>query len=394
MSSTISALAPLLEPQERLERLIAVTFRRFGPRLVDLSFANPGDGPSDDVLAILARVTAESKGLALQYTPIAGRTSARRAVAAKLTRQLALPFDYRDIVLTAGAMPALTIVARALFNPADEVIVLTPAWQDYPLYLRNLNIQVRFVPLRGDKHLDVEAIESAIGAATRGVLLSQPCCPTGVVYSREEIEALGAVLASAETRVGAPIYIVSDEVHRDVVWGPRSFHSPLNSYDRGVSIYSFGKAFAIQGQRIGYIAISPRMPRQDQVRTTIERAARVMGCGHPTSIMQRAAVDLVDLTPDLAALGRHQHMVRRALRATGYEVCDGDATFYVYVKAPIADDCEFAELLASHGVLVVPSTLFHDPGYIRLSLTARESAIAAALPVFAAALDAVRAAHA
>ena len=87
------------------------------------------------------------------------------------------------------------------------------------------------------------------------------------------------------------------------------------------------------------------------------------------------------------ALAAFQSAVRRALTAYGYEVCDGDATFYAYVKSPIDDDFRFAERLASQGVLVVPSALFYDPGYVRLSLTARPQAIAAAMPVFAAALN-------
>jgi aspartate aminotransferase len=388
MSRATSTLQKLLDPQERLDRLIASTFRRFGPRIVDLSYANPCDGPSDEVVSILARATAESKGLSLQYTPLAGRTAARRAVATRLSQQLAMPFDYRDIILTAGAMPALNIVSKALFGPTDEVIVLTPAWQDYPLYLSNLNIPIRLVPLGRDKHLDLEGIRDAIGPATRGVLLSQPCCPTGVMYSREEIDGLAAILTAAEDRLGTAISIVSDEVHRDVVWSGRAFHSPLQSYSRGVSIYSFGKAFAIQGQRIGYIAVSPQMPDLDDVRITIERCARMMGFSHPVSTMQRAAIDLLDCRPMVTTLARSQDTVMR--RCHGYELCDGDATFYVYVKSPIDDDVRFAGLLASHGVLVVPSTLFHDPGYVRLSLTARPQAIAAALPVFASVLDEVR----
>ena len=130
MLHTLNALRPLLSAQERLDRLIADTFRRFGPRTIDLSYANPYDGPSEEVLEILARVTAESTGLSLQYTPIGGRTPARRAVAARLTQQFAQPFEARHIVLTSGAMPALNIVSRALFGSSDEVIVLTPAWQE------------------------------------------------------------------------------------------------------------------------------------------------------------------------------------------------------------------------------------------------------------------------
>ena len=393
MSNTISTLAPLFEAQERLDRLIASAFRHFGPRVIDLSYANPAAGPNEQVLSILARATAESRGLSLQYTPIAGRPAARRAVAARLTRQLALPFDGRDIFLTAGAMPALNIVARALFSPGDEVIVLTPAWQDYPLYLRNLNIAIRLVPLGRDKHLDIAAIRRAITPATRGILFSQPCCPTGVLYAHAELDTLAAVLNGIEARIGAPIYIVSDEVHRDMVWTARPFHSPQQFYARTVSIYSFGKAFAIQGQRIGYVAVSPRLPHVEQVRTAIERATRAMGFGHPTSIMQRAVIDLADCEPDLTTLARAQHTVRQSLASCGYDVCEGDASFYVYVKSPIEDDVRFAEILAGRGVLVAPSTLFHEPGYFRLSLTARPQAITAALPVLESALDECRAAN-
>lgn len=390
MSNAINTLQPLLEPQERLDRLIAAAFCRFGPRLVDLSYANPCDGPSEEVLSILARATAESTGRSLQYTPIAGRTAARRAVAAGLSRRLAMTFDCRDVFLTSGAMPALNIVSRALFDAGDEVIVVTPAWQDYPLYLNNLQIGVRLVPLRQDKHFDLEAIRAAIGPATRGILFSQPCCPTGVMYSQQEIEELSSLAAESEVTLGTRIWIISDEVHRDLVWGGGTFHSPLQSYLRSISIYSFGKAFAMQGQRIGYIALSPGMPQLDDTRVTIERCMRVMGFGHPTATMQRAIIDLVDREPDVSPLARAHHLVRRSLEASGYDVCDGNATFYVYVKSPIDDDFAFAELLASRGVLVVPSTLFHDPGYIRLSLTARPQAFDAALPVLAAALDEVR----
>ena len=390
MSNAISTLQRLLEPQERLDRLIAATFRRFGPRLVDLSYANPCDGPSDEVLSILARATAESKGRSLQYTPIAGRTAARRAVAAGLVQRFELPFDFRDVFLTAGAMPALNIVSRALFDAGDEVIVLTPAWQDYPLYLRNLHVRARLVPLQPDKHFDLGAIRDAIGPETRGILFSQPCCPTGVLYSRTEIEQLATLLAEAEARLGTCIYMISDEVHRDVVWNGKPFHSPLQSYPRSISIYSFGKAFAMQGQRIGYLAISPCMPQLEEMRIAIERCVRVMGFGHPAAIMQRAVSDLVECRPAITSLARAHDLVRRSLKASGYDVCDGDASFYVYVKSPIADDFAFAGLLASHGVLVVPSTLFHDPGYVRLSLTAGRHAIESALPVFAAALDEVR----
>ena len=394
MSNAISALQHLLETQERLDRLIAATFRRCGPRLIDLSYANPSDGPSAEVLSILARAATETTGRSLQYSPIAGRAASRRAVAAAIARRFDLPFGCRDVFLTAGAMPALNIVSRALFDAGDEVIVLTPAWQDYPLYLRNLGARVRLVPLRADKHFDLDAIGAAIGPATRGIFISQPCCPTGVVYSRTEIEQLASILTAAERRLGIAVYLISDEVHRDVIWNGTPFHSPLQSYPRSISVYSFGKAFAMQGQRVGYLAVSPRMRQLEAIRIAIERCVRLMGFGHPTATMQRAVCDLVECRPVLEPLARAQRLVRRSLTSCGYDVCDGDASFYVYVTSPLPDAFAFAELLALRGVLVIPSNMFHEPGYVRLALTARHEALEAALPVFAAALAETRGAPA
>ena len=387
MLSTVEALEPLLGPLERLDRLIAAAFKRFGPKLVDLSYANPYEGPPEEVMEVLRRVTAERKGLSLQYTPSAGRTATRRAIAAQLERDYGLPFRFQDVIMTSGAMAGLNIVFRALFGPADDVIVLTPCWQDYPLYLSNLNIPSRLVPLRRDKHLDLNAIRRAIGPATRGLLFSHPCCPTGMVYSEEEIAGLSEMLEEAQTQFGTPIYLVSDEVHRHLIWSGQAYVSPLASYPRSLTIYSFGKALSAQGQRIGYVAVSPQMPDREDVGTALERCTRLMGFGSPASLMQYAVCDLLDYQPSTEALSRRQAVVRDALTRYGYEVCDGGATFYVYVKSPIADDFAFAELLASYGVVVVPSALFHDPGYLRLSLTARPESIVAALPIFEAALN-------
>jgi aspartate aminotransferase len=387
MSQALKDLEILLEPQERLDRLIIATLRRFGPRVADLSYANPYEGPDEEVLRALKHAMSESRELAFQYTPYGGSTVTRRVIASKLSQDYGLPFDFRDIIMTPGAMAALNVVLRALFGSEDEVIVLTPCWQDYPLYLRNLNIPVSFVSLRGDKRLDLDGIGRALRAKTKGLLFSQPCCPTGVLYTRAEVDGLSELLRGAEERFGTQIYLISDEVHRQLIWTENSFHSPSLSYPRSLSIYSFGKALSLQGQRIGYVAVSPRMPENGEVRRMMERSVRFMGFCGPTSLMQRAVCELLDYTPRVKALAQKQNVMRSALAAHGYDVCDADATFFVYVKSPIADDFKFVEALASHGVLAAPSALFHESGYFRLSLTARGDSIEAALPAFGKVLE-------
>jgi aspartate aminotransferase len=377
----------LLEPQERLDQLIATTNRRCGGRIVDLSYANVYDGPDEEVLNALEHAIRDHGERRFQYTPYGGRTITRRLIASTLNQESGLDFTFRDIVMTPGAMAALNVVFRALFGIDDEVLVLTPCWHDYPLYLRNLGIRVSPVPLTPDKHLDLAAISRAIGPRTRGVLLSQPCCPTGVLYGRTEIDELARLLTQAERRLGTRIHLVSDEVHRQLVWSRASFHSPLLCYPRSVSIYSFGKALALQGQRIGYVAVSPEMPENHEVRQALERSVRLMGFCGPTELMQRAICELLDYRPRLDLLAQQQTHVRAHLTSCGYDVCEAGATFFVYAKCPIPDDFAFAAALASLGVLVVPSTLFHETGYFRVSLTARSSAIASALPAFAQVLE-------
>lgn len=379
----ITDLELLLEPQERLDRLITTTWRRFGPKVVDLSYANPYDGPDQEVLGALQRAVSGKRALAFQYTPYGGSTVTRRLIASTLSREYGFPFDLRDVIMTPGAMSALNVACRTLFGSEDQVLVLTPCWQDYPLYLRNLHIPMSFVGLREDKHLDLDAISGAVGGNTKGVLFSHPCCPTGVLYAKEEIDGLCELLRAKEERLGIRIYLISDEVHRQMIWGGQAFYSPLVRYPRSLSIYSFGKALSLQGQRIGYVAVSPRMPEHEEVRRMLKRWVRIMGFCTPTSLMQRAICDLLDYTPPLPALAQKQAMVRTALAAYGYDLCEADATFFVYVKSPIRDEFKFAELLAAYGVLVVPSILFHEPGFVRLSLTARAESIAAGLPVFA-----------
>lgn len=385
----ITHLQPLLEPQERLDQLIGATIRRFGRKAVDLSYANVYDGPDEDVLRALELSVREDRELAFQYTPYGGRTITRRLIASDLSQEYGLPFTFRDVIMTPGAMAALNVVFRALFGADDEVIVLTPCWHDYPLYLRNLGIPISLVALAKDKHLDLIAIGRALDRRTKGILFSQPCCPTGVLYGRDELEELAKLLREAEARFGTRLYLISDEVHRRLVWSGASFHSPLASYPRSLSIYSFGKALALQGQRIGYVAVSPQMPENHEVRQALERCVRLMGFCTPTNLMQRAICRLLDYRPRLDLLAQQQEAVRAQLVTYGYEVCKADATFFVYAKAPVPDDFKFAASLASFGVLVVPSTLFHESGYFRISLTARSASVATGLPTFARVLEAL-----
>jgi aspartate aminotransferase len=378
------ALTRWLDAQERVDELRARALRHGGRAFADLAYANSYDGPPPEALAALRGAVDSARSLALQYTPYGGATVPRRLVGEALRKSHGLPFDHRDVVLTPGAMAALNVVFRAARHEgeASEVVVVTPCWLDVPLYLENLGLVPRLVPLdRRTLRLDLAAIEAALGPRTRALVLSQPANPTGLLYDAEELGALAALLERAP---GRPL-LVSDECHRDVVFEPHAFVSPASFYDATCVVYSFGKRLFLQGQRLGYAAVSPRHPERRALARTLERLTRVMGFCTPTALMQLAVGDLLRVPSDLGRVARRRERVVAGLLEAGYDVVPSQATFFVYPRAPGGDDLAFAERLGGRGVFVLPSAVFHDAGRFRLSFTASDEMLDRALSVLSAA---------
>lgn len=372
-------VARCLDPQERFDALRAHHVRRTGGRLVDLAYPNAedlADGVRDAIRATLDEVRARD----LQYTPYGGATIARRLVARDLKRTHGLDLEYRDIVLTPGAMAALSVVlAAAREGDGDEVIILTPCWLDAPAYAWQQGLSPVLVPVdRRSGRLDLDAIAAALGPRTRAVLMTQPANPTGVLYDERELAALGALLGST----ARPPLLISDECHRDFVFAPDRFVSPASFHPRTVVVHSFGKRWLVQGQRLGYAALTPAL-RDEGWPDRVARLCRAMGHATPTALMQRALPRLLALPKDEAAIVQKRALVVRLLERAGYATVPGRHTMFVYADAPMEDDFAFADAAAAAGVLVMPSSLFYERGRFRVSVTARSEALARGLGVLA-----------
>ncbi|MDB4963603.1 MAG: hypothetical protein JWP01_3602 [Myxococcales bacterium] len=370
----------LLSLQERFEQLRREVLLQKGKALCDLAYANSYDGPDPAVLTAIREALDSDRALDLQYTPYGGATITRRRIAQQLSERYASRFHYRDVIMTPGAMAALNILFRAVRadDPVGgEVILVTPCWMDYPLYLVQLGLRPVLVPVDPRTlHLDLDRLRAAIGPATRAVVLSQPANPTGVIYSREELMSLAALLQEVEPR---PL-LISDECHREVRAEGVPLTSPIEVYDETCVVYSFGKSLLIQGQRTGYIAVSPRISGGRAVGELLERICRMMGFCTPTALMQLAVRRLLERkSPLLATIDRRRHRAVTALRAAGYDLVPPEATFFVYPRSPEPDDFAFATRLAARGVLVLPSAVFHHHGHVRISLTATDEMLDQAL---------------
>ena len=371
----------LLAPQRRFDELRRRTMLRAGAGLADLSYANAYGGPAPEVLAAIRRALDGVGELDLQYTPYGGSTVTRRIVAQHLSEATGLRFGFRDVVMTPGAMAALNLVFRALREKGPgEVVVPVPCWLDYPLYLENLGLEARLVPVDpATLRLDVAAVAAAIGPRTRAVLLMQPTNPSGLLHTESELRALADALHGAPE----PPLLVSDESHRDVRFDGRPFVPPAAVWPRTCVVHSFGKSLQIQGQRIGYVAVSPAMPERPELVETLEKLCRVMGFCTPTSLMQLALRELSGYVPDWSVLSSRRRIALDALSAGGYDVVPSEATFFLYPRTPEGDDWTHAERLAEAGVLVLPAPVLHHAGHFRISLTCTDAMLEKAAEVFA-----------
>ncbi len=368
-------LLALLKPQEDFEALREETLRRFGTRLCDLSYANAQEQAPSQVREALLSAVQSSRPSDFQYSPYGGATVARRLAARALSQSTGLAFGYRDLVLVPGAMAGLNLLLHALrTGTTDEALVVTPCWLDYPLYLESHGYQMRLAPVNAATlRLDLAAIEAALSPRTRVVMLSQPANPTGICYAESELVALARLLE----RAGRPL-LISDECHRDFVYGAR-FVSPAVHYDHTCIVYSIGKKLRMQGQRIGYVAVSPRADGAATLREDLVRWTRISGICTPTALMQGSLGGLLAAPVPVADVARRAHHLVARLRECGYDVVEPDGTFFVYPRVP-GDDWAFCQRLASLGVLALHGGVFHHHGHIRLSVTATDDVIERALP--------------
>jgi aspartate aminotransferase len=180
--------------------------------------------------------------------------------------------------------------------------------------------------------------------------------------------------------------MLSDEAYSRIIFDGRKFHSPLHYYDRSFLIYTFGKTLVAPGQRLGYIAMSPRMPERKELRGVLFVSQAITAYAFPNALMQYSIDDLEKASIDVGALERRRDRVVSALTEMGYEVITPEGTFYVMVRSPMPDDIAFANRLAMENVFVLPGKIFELPGWFRISLTANDEMIHRALPGFERAL--------
>ena len=359
------------------------------PGIANFAVGNPQEMPLPGYVDALSRALQPLDKDWFAYKLSEPRSQA--AVARSLSSRTGLDWDPADVAMTNGGFAALAVTFRAIVEPGDEVIFLSPPWFFYEVLI----VAAGGVPIRVALEapafdLDPAAIAAAITPRTRAVLVNTPHNPTGRIYPPEALHALGETLSAAGERNGRTIYLVSDEPYNRIVFEGREFHSPAEVYPATIVTYSFGKTLLAPGMRIGYVTTPPTMPDREALRDALFVAQIASGFAFPNALLQHAIEDLERLSIDVDALERRRDRVVRALRDMGYATTNPEGTFYVLAQAPIDDDMAFGEVLAEHGVLVLPGTVVEAPGWFRISLTASDEMVDRGLRGFEAARAAAR----
>ncbi len=318
-----------------------------------------------------------------RYMNNAGYEETRSAVAEVLSDKSPHPVEGRHVIMTCGAGGALNVVLKTILNPGEEVIILTPYFVEYKFYIDNHGGVTREVWTDRDTfQLDIPAIEAAIGEKTRAVIVNNPNNPTGVIYPKHALEALGAMLARKEQELGRTLYVISDEPYARIAYDGQHVPGMFGCVKNSIIVTSHSKDLALPGERIGYLAANPKMDDVDLFMEGAVFCNRVLGFVNAPAMAQRLVTRLQRESVNIDEYRLKRDLLYDNLSAMGFEMVKPGGAFYLFPKSPLADDVEFVTLAQKHNILLVPGTGFGAPGYFRIAYCIDAAIIERSLPAW------------
>ena len=354
-----SWIRAMFEEGERLKKAYGAE------NVFDFTLGNPiSEPPKELKKEICDLLSRETSGMH-RYMSNSGYEEVREQIAAFHRENSRLPFTGSHIIMTVGSAGAINVTLKALLDPGDEVIVLSPFFVEFMFYIENHGGVMKLVETREDFHIDVDAVEKAITERTKAIILNSPNNPTGVVYHEKEIRELAAILEKKRGE-GQRIFIISDEAYRKIVYDNVTLPDAFNLYADTVAVFSHSKDLGLAGERIGYIAVSPRIDDQGLIDAMIF-ANRILGFINAPALMQRLVGRYQKNSVDVADYRQRRNAIYSILVEAGFNVKLPEGTFYIFPKSPIVDDVELIRVMLEHRILAVPGVGFGRKGYFRIA---------------------------
>ena len=355
-----------------------------GPEnIYDYSLGNPSIPAPRAVNETICQVLSDTDSLKIHgYTSAIGDPETRAAISQDLNRRYGVHTRPEDFFIGCGAAPELCAVFTALYRPEGEILAIAPYFPEYEPFAEHAGLRFKVVPADiPNFQIDLKALEACLNFNTQALILNSPNNPSGVVYTRETLEALSALLKRKSQEYHHPIYIVSDEPYRELAYGVTVPFVPA-IYPDTVICYSYSKSLSLPGERIGYIYVPEAAADSRELYLAIAGAARASGHVCAPSLWQKVIARCTDLRPDLESYDRNRTLLYESLREMGYEVAKPDGAFYLFVKAPSGYSKIFSERAREKDLLVVPGDDFGCPSYFRLCYCVPYEMIERSLPIF------------
>ncbi|WP_322627677.1 pyridoxal phosphate-dependent aminotransferase [Aedoeadaptatus coxii] len=356
-----------------------------GPEnVLNFSIGNPSVPAPKAVQDAIVDLTQNQAPQAVHsYSAGNGFESTRQAIADNLNKRYGTDYDASNLYMTCGAAASLSISLAALIEePTDEIVVLAPFFPEYTVFIESQGGKMVLVEARDDMQLHAEDVEKVLTKNTRAVLINTPNNPAGVIYSKEALKELAAVLEKKSKEIGRPIYILSDEPYRELVlvddaevaWVP-------SLYGNTVVCYSWSKSLSLPGERIGYILVPGSVEDKD-LMPAIGGAGRSLGYVCAPTLMQKVIERCVDVEPDVEVYKKNRDLLFDALTEIGYQVAKPAGAFYLFIKSPDGDSETFSDRAKEYDMLVVPGTGFGSKAFMRLSYCVDTETCKKSIPVF------------
>ncbi len=351
----------------------------------DFSIGNPSVPAPDAVIATIERLVREIPAAELHgYTSAQGDKTVRARIAANYTRRFGVALSEENLYMTCGAAASLTITLHALAREGDEFLVFAPFFPEYRVFVEGAGAKLTVLPSDERMQPDFEVLKKALHKGVKGLLINSPNNPSGVVYGEKTLWTLSEILRKKSAEFGAPIYLISDEPYRELVYDESTVvPSPMRYYDDTIVCYSYSKSLSLPGERVGYIAVAPKATDARALYAAVCGAGRSLGFVCAPSLFQRVAAVCDGMTADLQVYKRNRDLLYNGLKKCGFTCVYPDGAFYLFMKAAEVDTAAFCARAKQYELLFVNGADFGYDGWVRIAYCVSTEQIERALPLFA-----------
>ncbi len=334
----------------------------------DFSLGNPSSKVPEAVKKAAISILEQDQADIHAYMPNSGFPGVRSKIADHINANHGTDFNQECIVMTVGAAGALNVIFKAIINPGDEVIVFAPFFGEYRNYTANYGAETVIVPPNIDTFQpDLEKFEQALTPKTKAVIINSPNNPSGAVYSHETLTQIADIMNRYQKENNTVIYLISDEPYREIAYNNAVISYVSKYYENSFVAYSYSKSLSLPGERIGYIAVNPKVVDFEELSVALNVANRILGYVNAPSLFQKVIAECVDVKTDISVYEKNMNLLYDSLTQMGIKCVKPQGAFYLFPRSPEPNDAEFCKKAKEYNILIVPGSAFACPGHFRMA---------------------------